>query len=77
MDITKEAIEAAGTAILNTPADYPGDDRAREWAEYIARAALEAAFPIIAAEAWDEGRESGAAEYWDDHTPPNPYRSES
>ena len=49
--IPEEAIKAAGRAIVRTPADYPGEERAQEWAEYLAQAALEAALPIIAAQA--------------------------
>lgn len=51
MNIPDEAVEAAAKAILDTPADYPGDEEAQRWAEYIAAAAIEAAAPLIAAEA--------------------------
>jgi hypothetical protein len=45
MIIPAEAVEAAAKALLATPADYPGEDRKMEWAEFIMRAALEAAAP--------------------------------
>jgi hypothetical protein len=46
--------------------------------EYNLRAALEAAAPYIAAEAWERGRE----DWWDDlrikgSNTPNPYRSQA
>lgn len=46
--MTRSRITAAAKAIVATPADYPGEDRAMEWAEFIATLAIDAADQVAA-----------------------------
>lgn len=74
MNIPDEAVEAAASKVLEAL------DRGFT-AYQIAYAALEAAAPFIAAQAWDEGMQAGylnrANETWAGISPlNNPYRSQ-
>jgi hypothetical protein len=88
LNISDEAVEAAVDALVGSRlGDYPGIS-GEEFVE-AARAALAAAAPHIAAQAWDEGQKSGlrhadrlvaAAKIGHPELPgtrsPNPYRRE-
>lgn len=72
MTVPDEAVEAAARAMLDAMYDdktLKVDDEDRG----IARATLEAAAPLIAAQAWDEG--SWVAQSWKLPREQNPYRS--
>jgi hypothetical protein len=70
--IPDEAVEAAARGIV---ASLPNDaefEMHRTWATGYARAALEAAAPHLAADAWDEGALSGwnqSGEGWNSEYP--------
>ena len=68
MNIPEQAIKAATERVQ-------AETLGAEWSRRIATLAVEAAAPIIAAEAWDAGFMAGlhAAEYY--NVPTNPYRS--
>ena len=75
--ISDEAVEAAATAAQHEYAKIHG--RGERW-EAIARAALEAAAPLIAAEAWDRCAASIVDQYGNPLIPysnTNPYRSQT
>lgn len=76
MTALEEAVEAAAKAIYESEGDSwdEGTETAREFSRVHARAALTAAAPFIAAQAWEEG--SWAAQDWKLPRERNPYRSE-
>ena len=80
MNISKEAIEAAAEAAINEADKMGVTDVSDAGVAHIARAALEAAAPLLMAQAWDEGRAHGATWPYGHRglaTDDNPYRKET
>lgn len=79
MNISKEAIEAAAEAAINEADTMGVTDVSDSGIAVIARVALEAAAPMLMAQAWDEGElagyENAKVEEWPLVAPnENPYR---
>lgn len=81
MNISDEAVEAAETALRSKVNQIRYGEEWDDWRARQARAAIEAAAPFIAAQAWDEGEHAGymnrsAEERHGIEPHTNPYRSE-